>query len=62
MAVRGWFNSCATLEAISADFARTEEGRVGLRRGMLKALSLRTAFWDWLLDRARDPSRAETVA
>ncbi|MBM4378168.1 MAG: iron-containing redox enzyme family protein [Deltaproteobacteria bacterium] len=52
----------ATLEAISADFARTEEGRVGLRRGMLKALSLRTAFWDWLHERAKDPSRAEAVA
>lgn len=52
----------ATLEAISADFARTEEGRVGLRRGMLKALALRTSFWDWLHDRAKEPARAESVA
>jgi pyrroloquinoline quinone (PQQ) biosynthesis protein C len=52
----------ATLEAISADFARTEEGRVGLRRGMLKALALRTSFWDWLYDRAKNPVQAESVA
>lgn len=52
----------ATLEAISADFARTEEGRVGLRRGMLKALALRTAFWDWLYERAKAPASAEAVA
>jgi pyrroloquinoline quinone (PQQ) biosynthesis protein C len=42
----------ATLQAIAAAFAHTPEGRVGLRRGMLKALSLRTAFWDWLHARA----------
>ncbi|MEN9799254.1 MAG: hypothetical protein RL653_2950 [Pseudomonadota bacterium] len=52
----------ATLEAISADFARTEEGRVGLRRGMLKALALRTSFWDWLYERAKHPAQAESVA
>jgi pyrroloquinoline quinone (PQQ) biosynthesis protein C len=52
----------ATLEAISADFAATEEGRVGLRRGMLKALALRSAFWDWLHDRALNPAQAESVA
>lgn len=52
----------ATLQAISADFARTEEGRVGLRRGMLKALALRSAFWDWMHDRAKDPTHAETVS
>ncbi len=52
----------ATLEAISADFARTEEGRVGMRRGMLKSLALRTAFWDWMHDRAKAPARAEAVS
>lgn len=48
----------ATLEEIACDFARTAEGRTGLRRGMLKALQLRSAFWDWLLDRALDPRLA----
>ncbi len=51
----------ATLQSISAHYARTEEGRVQLRRGMLKALQLRTAFWDWLYQRALDPSAAATV-
>src|SRR5262249_30534586 len=49
----------ATLQAISADFAVREEGRAGLRRGMLKALALRSAFWDWLYARALDPARAQ---
>lgn len=49
----------ATLAAIAADFAGTPEGRVGLRRGMLKALLLRSAFWDWLHERALDPQRTE---
>ncbi len=51
----------ATLQAISADFARSGEGRAGLRRGMLKALQLRTAFWDWLHERAMNPARADEV-
>jgi hypothetical protein len=51
----------AALQAISTDFAWSEEGRTGLRRGMLKALSLRCTFWDWLYQRALDPSRAEQV-
>lgn len=51
----------ATLQAISADFARTEAGRVGLRRGMLKALQLRSTFWDWMLARAQDPAAADAV-
>ena len=49
----------ATLQEIAADFARTEEGRAELRRGMLKALSMRTAFWDWLYERALNPEKAE---
>jgi CRP-like cAMP-binding protein len=51
----------ATLQAISADFASSDEGRAGLRRGMLKSLQLRTAFWDWLHERAMDPARASEV-
>jgi pyrroloquinoline quinone (PQQ) biosynthesis protein C len=51
----------ATLQAISADFAKSDEGRAGLRRGMLKSLQLRTAFWDWLHERAMNPARAHEV-
>ena len=51
----------ATLQAISADFASSDEGRSGLRRGMLKALQLRSAFWDWLHERALNPTSAEEV-
>jgi len=50
-----------TLLGIAATFAVTPEGRTGLRRGMIKALSLRSAFWDWLYARALDPGRASTV-
>jgi pyrroloquinoline quinone (PQQ) biosynthesis protein C len=50
-----------TLQAVSTDFAGTAEGRSGLRRGMLKALSLRAGFWDWLYERAMNPSRASEV-
>jgi hypothetical protein len=46
------------LHAIAADFAARPEGRVGLRRGMLKALQLRSAFWDWLHERALAPEAA----
>ncbi len=51
----------ATLRAISADFANNDEGRASLRRGMLKSLQLRTAFWDWLHERAMNPDRADEV-
>jgi len=50
-----------TLQQISADFAKSSEGRVCLRRGMLKALQLRCAFWDWLYERALNPDRAQEV-
>ena len=55
-------NHQATLKAISADVARSQEGRRDLRRGMLQALELRADFWDWLHGRALDPlaSEAET--
>ncbi len=51
----------ASLQAISADYAKSDAGRAGLRRGMLKALQLRSTFWDWMLERAKDPSCAESV-
>lgn len=52
----------ATLQDIAIDLAATPEGRTGLRRGMLKALTLRTAYWDWMLARATSPARADLVA
>ncbi len=51
----------ATLQAISNNFAQNQEGRLGLRRGMLKSLQLRTAFWDWLYERAMNPDCAQEV-
>lgn len=50
-----------TLQRIAADFAVTERGRADLRRGMIKALVCRAAFWDWMLARAMDPARAEQL-
>ncbi|HMS19552.1 iron-containing redox enzyme family protein [uncultured Sphingorhabdus sp.] len=40
------------LEEISLAFAATPQGKSDLRRGMIKALSLRSSFWDWLYERA----------
>jgi pyrroloquinoline quinone (PQQ) biosynthesis protein C len=40
------------LEEISLAFAATPGGKGDLRRGMIKALSLRSSFWDWLYARA----------
>jgi pyrroloquinoline quinone (PQQ) biosynthesis protein C len=51
----------ASLQMISIDLARTPGGLDELRRGMLKALQLRTALWDYLYARARDPQRADEV-
>lgn len=50
-----------TLARIASDFAGTRAGRDELRRGMLKALQLRSSFWDWMLERALDPSSAHLV-
>jgi pyrroloquinoline quinone (PQQ) biosynthesis protein C len=49
----------ATLLSIATSYAR--RGHPDLRRGMLKALQLRSAFWDWLHARALDPARAQEV-
>ena len=46
---------------IAADLAKTPDGLAALEVGMLKALQLRTAFWDWLYERALNPSQAEAV-
>lgn len=45
----------AVLQRIAASFAGTEDGRSALRRGMIKALNGRSAFWDWLYERAQNP-------
>jgi len=50
-----------SLAQIATDFAHTSDGRQDLRRGMLKALGLRSAFWDWLHARALDPAHADQV-
>lgn len=43
---------------IARDFAEVPGNRIDLRKGMLKALGLRTRFWDWMYHRARKrPSR-----
>lgn len=51
----------ATLQAIAASFADTAAGRAALRRGMLKSLSLRASYWDWMLARAMSPADADLV-
>lgn len=51
----------ATLARIAESFAATEDGRIGLRKGMIKALGLRATFWDWLYERALDPASADSV-
>lgn len=49
------------LHAISVDLAKNNEGCTDLRRGMLKALNLRSAFWDWMHARALQPELADRV-
>ena len=48
-----------TLQGIAADLAVNDATRCELRRGMLKALSLRSVFWDWMYRRALDPQNAD---
>jgi pyrroloquinoline quinone (PQQ) biosynthesis protein C len=42
-----------TLQEIAIDLAATPQGIRDLAKGMRKALALRSAFWDWLEERAR---------
>jgi pyrroloquinoline quinone (PQQ) biosynthesis protein C len=50
------------LEDISRSYAATPSGKGDLRKGMIKALSLRSAYWDWLYDRAlTNEQRAEAA-
>lgn len=51
-----------TLQRIAEAYATTPEGRLNLRRGMLKALCLRASFWDWMLARALNPACADEVS
>ena len=41
-----------TLAEISRHYAALPNGKSDLRKGMIKALSLRSAFWDWMYERA----------
>lgn len=50
------------LEAISLAFASAPGGKGDLRRGMIKALSLRSSFWDWLYERALRASAPRELA
>ena len=50
----------ATLNAIAVSLARSPEGRRDLEKGMHKALFLRAGFWDWMLERARNPPDGAT--
>lgn len=45
----------ATLKQVAAAYAVDPQGRADLAKGMVKALSLRDAFWNWLHQRALDP-------
>ncbi|MFA0811951.1 iron-containing redox enzyme family protein [Microbulbifer epialgicus] len=45
-------NHTESLNQVALDLAGTEEGRRHLRYGAIKALNLRAAFWDGMLDRA----------
>lgn len=47
-----------TLQNVAAELVTDASTARELRRGMLKALSLRSAFWDWMYSRALNPSRA----
>jgi pyrroloquinoline quinone (PQQ) biosynthesis protein C len=44
---------------ICIDYAKIDINRDYLRYGMLKALSLRTIFWDWMYTRALNPKLAQ---
>lgn len=50
------------LEEISLAFAATPAGKGDLRRGMIKALSLRSSFWDWLYERALTKANQRELA
>lgn len=50
------------LEEISLHFAATATGKGDLRRGMIKALSLRSSFWDWMYERALKCSNTPQMA
>jgi pyrroloquinoline quinone (PQQ) biosynthesis protein C len=50
-----------SLQRIARDLVAQPGGMDELRRGMVKALQLRTALWDWLHARAVDPVHADEV-
>ena len=51
----------ATLKQVAAAYAVDPQGRADLAKGMVKALSLRDAFWNWLHQRALDPVRTRAL-
>jgi pyrroloquinoline quinone (PQQ) biosynthesis protein C len=53
------------LEEISLHFASSPTGKGDLHRGMIKSLSLRSSFWDWMYERAlkcNDASKMKLVS
>ena len=47
-----------TLQKVAADMVTDDRTARELRRGMLKALNLRSTFWDWMYSRALNPTHA----
>ena len=52
----------ATLKEVALAYAGDPQGRADLTKGMVKALSLRDGFWNWLHQRALDPDRTRGLA
>ena len=50
-----------SLLKIAVDLSDDQQSRIDLQRGTLKALQLRSSFWDWLYARALDPEHADLV-
>ncbi len=48
----------ATLKEVASAYAKDPQGRADLAKGMVKALGLRDAFWNWLHQRALHPDQA----
>ena len=48
-----------TLQKVAADLVTDDRNAQELRRGMLKALNLRSVFWDWMYSRALNPTHAD---
>ena len=50
-----------TLLGIARHYAKTDQGRRDLAKGMRKALALRASFWDWMYERALTLGKGATA-